>query len=99
VLNACLFEKAYPSDAEPSDIFKIDSDNLRHGDHYVRISWLGSKDSKRTKTVLQTAKPVFDADEMQFDVAHYGMEYKVGGLYAPDKQYNNVTHDFSYIYY
>jgi hypothetical protein len=88
VLNACLFEKAYPPDAEPTEIFKIDSNNLRHGDHYVRISWLGSKDSKRTKTVLQTAKPVFDADEMQFDVAHYGMEYKVGGLYAPGKQYN-----------
>jgi hypothetical protein len=87
VLNACLFEKAYPSDAEPTDIFKIDSNNLRHGDHYVRISWLGSKDSKRTKTVLQTAKPIFDADEMQFDVAHYGMEYKVCILYTFGKQY------------
>jgi hypothetical protein len=80
VLNACLFNTTYPSDAEPSDIFKINSGNLRHGDHYVRISWLGSKDSKRTKTVLQTAKPVFDSDEMMFDVAHYGMEYKVNEL-------------------
>jgi hypothetical protein len=30
--------------------------------------------------VLQTAKPVFDSDEMMFDVAHYGMEYKVNEL-------------------
>eukprot|EP00804_Cyclotella_cryptica_P009305 CCRYP_008976-RA/>CCRYP_008976-RA protein AED:0.07 eAED:0.07 QI:1632/1/1/1/1/0.75/4/1949/1546 len=77
VLNACLFGKTYPPDAEPTDIFAVDSTNLRNGDHYVRISWLGSKDSKRTKTVLQAAKPVFDSDEMMFDVAHYGMEYKL----------------------
>lgn len=77
VLNACLFDKAYASDTEPSDVFEKDSANLRHGDHYVRISWLGSTNSKRTKTVLQAAKPVFDSDVMQFDVPHYGMEYKV----------------------
>ena len=77
VLNACIFDKAYPSDTEPSDLFNRDSHNLRFGDHYVRVSWQGTKDSKRTKTVLQTAKPVFDSDVMQFDVAHYGVEYKV----------------------
>lgn len=77
VLNACLFDKTFPPDAEPTEIFQLDSSNLRHGDHYVRISWLGSKDSKRTKTVLQASKPVFDSDEMVFDVPHYGMEYKL----------------------
>ena len=82
VLNACLFDKAYASDTEPSDIFEKDSANLRHGDHYVRVSWLGSTNSKRTKTVLQAAKPVFDSDVMQFDVPHYGMEYKVNATIA-----------------
>ena len=77
VLNACLFDNTYPSDTEPSDLFKRDSHDLRIGDHYVRVSWQGTKESKRTKTVLQTAKPVFDSDVMHFDVAHYGVEYKV----------------------
>ena len=77
VLKACLFDKTYPSETEPASVFNLDSSNLRSGDHYVRVSWLGSRDSKRTKTVLQASKPVFDADNMVFDVPHYGMEYKV----------------------
>jgi hypothetical protein len=55
--------------------------------------------SKRTKTVLQTTKPVFDADEMQFDVAHYGIEYKVGGLYAHGKQCNLCYSRLFFHYY
>ncbi len=77
VLKACLFDKTYPSETEPSSVFDLDSSNLRSGDHYVRVSWMGSNDSKRTKTVLQASKPVFDSDDMIFDVPHYGMEYKV----------------------
>eukprot|EP00984_Skeletonema_dohrnii_P029267 scaffold19714_cov144-Skeletonema_dohrnii-CCMP3373.AAC.1 len=77
VLKACLFDKTYPSETEPSSVFDLDSSNLRSGDHYVRVSWMGSRDSKRTKTVLQASKPVFDSDDMVFDVPHYGMEYKV----------------------
>jgi len=76
VLRACLFDKTFPSEAEPSELFKSDY-NLRNGDHYVRVSWLGSKETKRTKTVLQTPKPLFDSEEMTFDVPHYGMEYKL----------------------
>ena len=76
VVRACLFDKTFPSEADPEAIFKSDY-NLRNGDHYVRISWLGSKESKRTKTVLQTSKPLFDSEEMIFDVPHYGMEYKL----------------------
>jgi len=76
VLRACLFDKTFPSEAEPSELFKSDY-NLRNGDHYVRVSWLGSKETKRTKTVLQTPKPLFDSEEMIFDVPHYGMEYKL----------------------
>eukprot|EP00986_Skeletonema_menzelii_P013217 scaffold7559_cov137-Skeletonema_menzelii.AAC.1 len=77
VLKACLFDKTYPPETEPSNIFDLDSSNLRSGDHYVRVSWMGSRDSKRTKTVLQASKPVFDSDNMVFDVPHYGMEYKI----------------------
>src|SRR6056300_935562 len=59
VIKACLFDKTHPSETEPNAIFEADSSNLRNGDHYVRVSWLGSRDSKRTKTVLQASKPVF----------------------------------------
>ena len=76
ILRACLFDKTFPPEAEPIEIFESDF-NLRNGDHYVRVSWLGSKESKRTKTVLQTSKPFFDSEEMAFDVPHYGMEYKL----------------------
>jgi hypothetical protein len=76
VLSACLFDKTFPPEAEPNVVFESDS-NLHNGDHYVRVSWLGSKESKRTKTVLQTPKPLFDSDVMIFDVPHYGMEYKL----------------------
>jgi hypothetical protein len=63
-------------DAEPNNIFESDF-NLCTGDHYVRVSWLGSKELRRTKTVLQTSKPFFDSKEMVFDVPHFGMEYKL----------------------
>mmetsp|Transcript_21844 Transcript_21844/g.47472 ORF Transcript_21844/g.47472 Transcript_21844/m.47472 type:complete len:2018 (+) Transcript_21844:77-6130(+) len=76
VLRACLFGKTFPSESDPNEIFESES-NLHNGDHYVRVSWLGSKESKRTKTVLQTPKPLFDSEEMVFDVPHYGMEYKL----------------------
>jgi hypothetical protein len=76
VLRACLFDKTFPPEADPNVVFQSDT-NLHNGDHYVRISWLGSKESKRTKTVLQTPKPNFDSDVMVFDVPHYGMEYKL----------------------
>jgi len=76
ILRACLFDKTFPPETEPNEVFDSDF-NLRNGDHYVRISWLGSKESKRTKTVLQTSKPLFDSEEMIFDVPHYGMEYKL----------------------
>jgi len=49
VIKACLFDKTYPSETEPNAIFEADSSNLRNGDHYVRVSWLGSRDSKRTR--------------------------------------------------
>ena len=71
-----MFDRTFPSKADPNKILKSDS-NFRNGDHYVRVSWLGSKESKRTKTVLQTSKPFFDSEEMVFDVPHYGMEYKL----------------------
>jgi hypothetical protein len=76
ILRACLFDKTFPPETEPNKVFDSDF-NLRNCDHYVRISWLGSKESKRTKTVLQTSKPFFDSEEMIFDVPHYGMEYKL----------------------
>ena len=76
ILRACLFDKTFPPEAEPNAVFESNT-NLHNGDHYVRISWLGSKESKRTKTVLQTPKPFFDSDVMVFDVPHYGMEYKL----------------------
>jgi len=81
VLRACLFDKTFPAEAEPDEIFESNS-SLRNGDHYVRVSWLGSKESKRTKTVAQSPKPLFDSEEMVFDVPHYGMEYKLEVLDA-----------------
>lgn len=76
VLKATLFDRTYPSEAEPAEIFEVDS-NFRNGDYYVRVSWLGSNESKRTKTVLQTSRPVFDSEEMTLDVPHYSIEYKL----------------------
>jgi hypothetical protein len=75
-ISLCLFDKTFPPDAEPNDIFESDF-NLCTGDHYVRMSWLGRKESRCTKTVLQTSKPFFDSKEMVFDVPYFGMEYKL----------------------
>ena len=77
LLRANIFERKVPREADPNEVFEADSNLRTNGDHYVRVSWLGSKESKRTKTVLQTGKPVFNSEEMIFDVQHYGMEYKL----------------------
>ena len=64
VVKACLYEKSFPPEMELDEIFKIEKRALRVGDHYVRVAWSGSKETKRTKVVLQTAKPCFDSEEL-----------------------------------
>ena len=64
IVQACLFQRPFPPEAEMSLILQ-DSDRwLRRGDHYARVSWTDSKETKRTKAVFQTSKPIFDSEEM-----------------------------------
>lgn len=64
ILKACLFRKNFPPETELSDIMKKSDRRLRFGDHYARISWTGSQETKRTRTIFQTAKPRFESAEM-----------------------------------
>eukprot|EP00978_Attheya_sp_CCMP212_P020618 scaffold59206_cov53-Attheya_sp.AAC.1 len=76
--KACLFNKAFPPWTGLDEIYNKESTrDLRMGDHYVRVSCLGSAESKRTRTIQHSAKPIFATDEMEFVVPHYGMEYRV----------------------
>ena len=48
------------------------------GDYYMRISWTGSgENSLRTETIYHSSKPRFDGKDMEFEVTHYGMEFKL----------------------
>lgn len=81
LIRASIFDK--PISPE-SDINNADEVNIRGGskgragDYYVRVSWTGSgKKSLRTETIYQTSKPLFDGKGMIFDVANYGMEFRI----------------------
>ena len=64
IFKACLFQNPFPSEAELGFILKNSDQGLRSGDYYTRVSWTDGKETKRTKTVFQTAKPRFDSAEM-----------------------------------
>jgi len=77
VLKACLFRKNFPPESELSEIMKNSDRRLRVGDHYVRISWTGSQETKRTRTIFQTAKPRFESAEMSITAMHHGIEFRI----------------------
>ncbi len=64
IIKACLFQRPFPPESEISHILKHSDRWLRRGDHYARVSWTDSKETKRTKVVFQTAKPRFDSEEL-----------------------------------
>uniref|UniRef100_A0A7S4W2P0 C2 domain-containing protein n=1 Tax=Ditylum brightwellii TaxID=49249 RepID=A0A7S4W2P0_9STRA len=76
IISAHLLKRAFPPEIELIDVMNSGRKVPRSGDHYVRVSWTGSKDTKRTRTIFQTSKPLFE-EEMNFIVDHYGLEYRV----------------------
>ena len=69
LVRACLFDRPYAPETDLDYILKKEGRALRVGDHYARITWTGSgAASKRTRTVFQTARPLFDSELMVFDM-------------------------------
>ena len=69
LVRACLFDRPYAPETDLDYILKKEGRALRVGDHYARITWTGSgTESKRTRTVFQTARPLFDSEVMVFDM-------------------------------
>ena len=69
LVRACLFDRPYAPETDLDYILKKEGRALRVGDHYARITWTGSGTaSKRTRTVFQTARPLFDSEVLVFDM-------------------------------
>jgi len=69
LVRACLFDRPYAPETDLDYILKKEGRALRVGDHYARITWTGSGvESKRTRTVFQTARPHFDSEILVFDM-------------------------------
>ena len=69
LVRACLFDRPYAPETDLNYILKKEGRALRVGDHYARVTWTGSgTESKRTRTVFQTARPLFDSEVMVFDM-------------------------------
>ena len=64
ILKACIFRNSFPAEVELDSILHNSDKFLRSGDYYTRVSWTAGEETKRTKTVFQTAKPRFDSPEM-----------------------------------
>jgi hypothetical protein len=77
IKKACLFRHNFPPEADLTYILEVSDKWLRSGDYYARVSWTDGLDTKRTKTVFQTAKPRFDSDEIEIAASHYGTEFKI----------------------
>ncbi|VEU38305.1 unnamed protein product [Pseudo-nitzschia multistriata] len=76
IVSACLFLKNtktwsdYGTDAETQP--------LRRGDYYVRVSMTDSDRSARTPTLQKTGgMPHFRSAEMRFPVSHYGVAFRI----------------------
>ena len=67
--------KSHSSMSSANDSFHLEKNP---SDYYIRISWTGSGEkSVRTETIYHTSNPRFDGKEMEFEVSHYGMEFKL----------------------
>lgn len=77
IKKACLFRHNFPPEADLDNILEVSDRWLRSGDYYARVSWTDGTDTKRTKTVFQTAKPRFDSDDIVITSSHYGTEFKI----------------------
>jgi len=77
ILKACLFRRTLSPETELNDILKKSDRWLRYGDHYARISWTGNQETKRTRTIFQTAKPRFESEEMSITAMHHGTEFRI----------------------
>lgn len=64
IKQACIYSEHFAPEAEIKHILASGDRWIRKGDYYVRVSWTGSTDTKRTKTVFQTSKPRFDSAQM-----------------------------------
>lgn len=64
IKQACVYSEHFAPEAEIKHILASGDRWLRKGDYYVRVSWTGGTDTKRTKTVFQTSKPRFDSAQM-----------------------------------
>lgn len=76
IKSACIFRSHFPPETDLRQILEV-NDRLRSGDYYARVSWTDSKKTRRTKTVFQSAKPIFDSDDIVVTSLHYGTEFKI----------------------
>ena len=88
LIRANVMNKNFPPETDMNDVLKShssmssanDSFHLEKNpsDYYIRISWTGSGEkSVRTETIYHTSNPRFDGKEMEFEVSHHGMEFKL----------------------
>ena len=75
--KACVFKHSFPPEASLDTVLEASGRWLRSGDYYARVSWTDGNETKRTKTVFQSAKPRFDSDDIVIDSMHYGTEFKI----------------------
>ena len=74
---ACLFQHPLSAFADPRiALSEIVQREVRTGDYYARISIQGSGATARTRTLQNTGLPKFEANEMKFNVKHYGEEFR-----------------------
>lgn len=87
LIRANVMNKNFPPETDMNDVLKSHSSMSSANDSfhlkknpsdYIRISWTGSGEkSVRTETIYHTSNPRFDGKEMEFEVSHYGMEFKL----------------------
>ena len=65
-VRACLFQHSIPPDCDVGTV-EIGS-NLLRGDYYARVTCDQTHKTARTGTLQSVGMPVFDADEMRFEV-------------------------------
>ena len=75
--KACLLKHNFSPEAGLDAVLEAGDRWSRSGDYYARVSWTNGSQTKRTKTVFQSANPRFDSDDIIITSMHYGTEFKI----------------------
>lgn len=77
IKKACIFKHNFSPETSLGTVLEASDRRLRSGDYYARVSWTDGDETKRTKTVFQSATPRFDSDDIVITSMHYGTEFKI----------------------